>query len=331
MYSLIRFFLFLLPAETAHHLALKSLNVLPFKQKRLNASKEVCGICFPNPVGIAAGLDKNGEYLKGLSKLGVGFIEIGTVTPKAQTGNPKPRLFRAVKDKAIVNRMGFNNEGLDKVVENLKKANFQGVLGINIGKNKDTPLEKAADDYLYCLERLSPYASYLTINISSPNTPDLRRLQNKDYLQALLSQMVKKRDEVSKDLNKKIPLFIKLSPDELDETLKDTIEIINQSGIDGIIATNTTVDKSGLSETVLQKEQGGLSGAPLSKKADETLSFIRTRSRLPIIGVGGVLSPEDGLEKFKRGADLIQVYTGLIYRGPRLISSIVAYTRPTSL
>lgn len=323
MYSLIRPFLLLLPAETAHHLALNILNVLPFKKKRVEAPKEVCGITFPNPVGIAAGLDKNGEYLKGLSKLGVGFIEIGTVTPRPQTGNPKPRLFRALKDKAILNRMGFNNAGVDAVIQNLKKASFTGVLGINIGKNKDTPLEKAVDDYLYCLERLGPYATYVTLNISSPNTPDLRQLQNKGYLQVLLEKIVIKRDEQQHLLAKKLPLFIKLSPDESEERLKETIEVINQSGVDGIIATNTTVEKSSLSDKALQKEQGGVSGALLFHRANQTLSFIRAHSDLPIIGVGGIMSAEDGKEKVRLGADLIQIYSGLIYQGPGLLSSML--------
>lgn len=322
LYSLLRPLLFSLAPETAHHLALQALKVLPYQQHSQTKAKVVCGIPFKNAIGLAAGLDKNGAYVDALAKLGFGFIEVGTVTPKGQAGNEMPRLFRATKDKAIINRMGFNNDGVLVMIENLKKQRYSGVLGINIGKNKNTPLNQAKEDYLYCLKALAPYATYITINISSPNTPDLRALQQKDYLSDLLMHLDKARNQCIDKLQKQLPLFIKISPDESIDDLKSMVSLITKHKMDGIIATNTTIDKSQLSDEALKGEAGGLSGKPLLKASNDVVSVIRKSSDLPIIGVGGIMNAKDGQEKLALGCDLLQVYTGLIYQGPQLVKAL---------
>lgn len=327
MYQAIRPLLFQLEAEKAHKLALASLDYLPhscFKQAK-GQSVKAMGLEFPHAVGLAAGLDKNGEHLDGLAKLGFSFIEIGTVTPLAQIGNPQPRLFRLPEAEAIINRMGFNNKGVDALVDYVQKAKYTGVLGINIGKNKETPLNKAADDYLICLRKVYKHASYVTINISSPNTPELRQLQQGDYLDHLLGQLKEEQQKLSDQSQKRVPLVVKISPDETDETLKQMADTIVRHGIDGIIATNTTCARAGVEGLVNAEQQGGLSGQPLKNSATHCLGLVKSYvgNALTLIGVGGIDSPSTAQEKLDAGATLIQVYTGLIYKGPNLVSELV--------
>ena len=328
MYSLIRPLLFKLDAETAHHLTLNALHWLPaslFKKPELRKPVSVMGLEFPHAVGLAAGLDKNGEHLDALSKLGFSFIELGTVTPRAQSGNPKPRLFRLPAARAIINRMGFNNAGADALVANVRKANYQGILGINIGKNKDTPLNQAADDYLYCLEKVYEYASYVTINISSPNTPDLRQLQQKEYLNHLLSQLSEKQKQLTDRHQRRVPLVVKLSPDEEDEALKQMANAVLENKISGIIATNTTCSREQVHALPCAQETGGLSGEPLFERSTACLQILKRElgADVALIGAGGVDSVSNASKKLQAGASLIQVYTGLIYQGPSLIASLV--------
>lgn len=326
MYNLLHPILFSLESEKAHNLTLSALDYLPsilFKKPQDKPLK-VMGLHFSHPVGLAAGLDKNGEHLDALAKLGFSFIEIGTVTPKPQMGNPKPRLFRLTEDRALINRMGFNNLGVEALVNNVKKSQFKGVLGINIGKNKDTDLNRAADDYLYCLQKVYEYASYITINISSPNTPDLRALQQKEYFASLLSVIQEKRQRLADKFGVQVPLVIKVSPDEEAETLKNMTEVILSQEIEGIIATNTTCSRLGLKSNKA-KEAGGLSGKPLTSLSTDCLSLLKSYvgNAVTLIGVGGIDSSESALEKLKAGASLVQVYTGLIYEGPGLVAKIV--------
>jgi len=326
MYDWIRKLLFTLQPETAHHVTLSALQYCPKSVFPEPISKpfQCMGLTFPNRVGLAAGLDKNGDYLKGLSKLGFGFIEIGTVTPKRQLGNPKPRLFRLPKQEALINRMGFNNKGVDYLVSRVQGAHYQGILGINIGKNKDTPNEQAVDDYLYCLERVYPHASYITVNISSPNTPGLRDLQEQTYLKELMIPLKKKQQELAEEYKRTKPLLIKIAPDLSDEALKNFAEVALELQIDGIIATNTTNQRPGLNDEKLANEVGGLSGGPLKDLADSTLVNLHrlVGDAIPIIGVGGIMSAEDGAIKFDAGASLLQIYTGLIYHGPQLVHEL---------
>lgn len=328
--ALIRPIFFLFDPETIHHFTfslIRFLNKLPFipalfkamysvEDKRLE--KHLFGLTFKNPVGLAAGFDKDAKLYNELGNLGFGFIEIGTLTPKAQPGNPKKRLFRLKADSAIINRMGFNNGGVDQAVERLKKN--KGVLiGGNIGKNKITPNEKATDDYVYCFNALFDYVDYFVVNVSSPNTPNLRALQDKKPLTLLLQTL--------KDLNaqktKPKPILLKIAPDLTDEQLLDIIDIVKTTKIDGVIATNTTIEREGL-KSENKTEVGGLSGKPLTKRSTEVIRFLAEKSNkaFPIIGVGGIHSVEDALEKFEAGADLIQLYTGFIYEGPSLVKSI---------
>ena len=281
--------------------------------------REVFGIKFPNPVGLAAGFDKNAEIYKQMHDHGFGFIEIGTVTPKPQDGNPKKRIFRLVNDDAIINRLGFNNDGVDQIVNRLKK-NINVIIGGNIGKNKDTPNEKAADDYLICFQKLYDHVDYFAVNVSSPNTPHLRDLQNTEGLRSILIPLI---DENKKRLNK--PILLKISPDLNNSDVLSIVDLIQELKIDGIITTNTTLSREKLkSDNKLKSQKGGLSGAPLRKRSTEVISLIHKYSKgnVPIIGVGGIMSADDALEKLNAGASLIQVYTGFIYNGPSFIYKI---------
>jgi dihydroorotate dehydrogenase len=322
-----RKFLQQLPAETAHDLSIKLLSSplsVFAKQKVENNPVEIMGLCFPNPVGLAAGFDKNADAAYGLSTLGFGFIELGTVTPKPQPGNPKPRLFRLNDDKAIINRMGFNNKGVDHLVKNLERCKPNGIVGINIGKNKITPNESAEDDYLHCLNKVHRLADYITINISSPNTQDLRQLQEQDQLQSLLNSLKKRQLELEKECGKYTPIVVKIAPDQTEEETANIAKNVKISGMDGIICTNTTINKKNISKNKLSSETGGLSGKPLLARSNEIIKIVRAAVGVdfPIIGVGGILTDEDAMSKIHCGANLIQIYTGLVYQGPELIQSI---------
>lgn len=280
------------------------------------APYELMGLSFKNRVGLAAGLDKNGEYIDALADLGFGFIEVGTVTPKPQSGNPKPRIFRLKKSEAIINRMGFNSKGVDYLIKQLQKTHYRGVLGINIGKNRDTPNERAVDDYLYLFHRVAPFASYVAINISSPNTPELRDLQHGDRLQNLLHTLKQEQQLFFQEQKKYVPIVVKISPDLLSEEIKKIAEIFLSEKIDGVIATNTTIERDGVDDPQ-SSEIGGLSGKPLSQHSTamiQQLSGLLNKT-IPIIASGGVVTRGDVQEKINAGASLIQVYTGLIYRG----------------
>ncbi len=288
--------------------------------------RTVMGLTFPNPVGLAAGLDKDGAYIDGLVALGFGFIEIGTVTPRAQPGNPKPRMFRLPEAQALINRMGFNNGGVDAFVRNVQASRFyqerRGILGLNIGKNADTPIERATDDYLHCLDKVYPYASYITVNISSPNTKNLRQLQQSTELDALLSSLKQAQARLADTHGRYVPLALKIAPD-LDEEQIDTIaNVLLRHHIDGVIATNTTITREAVQGLAHANETGGLSGAPVRDLSTRVIRALHQalRGEIPIIGVGGILSGTDAREKMAAGASLIQLYSGLIYRGPALIS-----------
>lgn len=327
MYSIVRPLFFQLEAERAHELALSMLSYIPsysFSHPK-GKNVKVMGLDFPHPVGLAAGLDKNGEYLDALAKLGFSFIELGTVTPRPQIGNPKPRLFRLPRAQAIINRMGFNNQGVESLVRHIKKASYKGILGINIGKNKDTALEQAVEDYLYCFRRVYEHASYITINISSPNTPDLRQLQQKEYFSNLLSQLHTEQMKLSDQFQRQVPLVVKVSPDETEETLKQMVEVILHYGVAGIIATNTTCSRDLLKTVPHAQEQGGLSGRPLADLSNQCLHLLKqyTGDAITLIGVGGIDTCISAQEKLNSGASLVQIYSGLIYRGPGLVSELV--------
>lgn len=333
MFPIIRTALFALDPETAHHAtldALKSahcLGTLPLLIKRPeNDPRKVMGLIFPNPVGLAAGLDKNGAYIDALAALGFGFLEIGTVTPRPQLGNPKPRLFRLPKAQAIINRMGFNNNGVDALVENVKHAKYKGILGINIGKNADTPIEKAAEDYLIGLRKVYTHASYVAINISSPNTKNLRQLQSSEELDSLLSQLKSEQESLSELHGKYVPLALKIAPDLDAEQIKQIAALLIRHRIDGVIATNTTLSREGVENLPHGNEAGGLSGSPVRDKSTAVIRQLSTElnGALPIIGVGGILRGEDALEKMQAGASLVQFYSGMIYRGWELVAECAA-------
>jgi dihydroorotate dehydrogenase len=287
------------------------------------------GIDFPNPVGLAAGLDKNGEHLDALGALGFGFLEIGTVTPRPQSGNPRPRLFRLPEHEALINRMGFNNDGVDALVRNVEQSHWRGVLGINIGKNKDTPNERAADDYLACLERVYPLASYVTINISSPNTPGLRDLQQGDSLQRLIATLMDAREKLAALHGARKPILLKIAPDLDDAQMDAVAAALLGSGIDGLICTNTTIDRTGVAGSAHANETGGLSGKPLFEPSTEILRGMAQRlgGAIPLVGVGGVLTGSDAADKIDAGAKLVQIYSGLIYRGPWLLTECIEEIR----
>ena len=328
MYSLIRPLLFKLKEEQAHAFSLSALDYIPQCCFKLPKNKPVraMGLSFPHPVGLAAGLDKNGEHLDGLAKIGFSFIEVGTVTPKAQAGNPKPRLFRLPEAQAIINRMGFNNQGVSVLVNHIKQASYKGILGINIGKNKDTPLEYAAEDYLYCLRQVYEFASYITINISSPNTPDLRQLQQGEYFAHLLKQLHNEQNKLSDHYQRHVPLVVKVSPDECEETIKQMTESILNHGVEGIIATNTTCSREMVQHMAHAEEQGGLSGRPLAELSTRCLRLIKqyVGDAVTLIGAGGIDDVQSAQAKLDAGASLVQVYTGLIYKGPDLVRAIVS-------
>ena len=329
MYSLIRKFLFTLSPETAHHFSLKSLRLLnKFGLLRQTLSAKpvsVMGIDFPNRVGLAAGLDKNGEYIDALANLGFGFIEIGTVTPRPQDGNPQPRLFRLPKAEAIINRMGFNNKGIDYLIDQVKQSSFDGVLGINIGKNFDTAVENAVDDYLICLNKAYPYASYITINISSPNTPGLRTLQYGDELRDLLIALKQEQAVLTDKHNKYVPIAIKIAPDLEEHEIKSMADIFLEQKIDCLIATNTTLSREAVKGQEHAEEAGGLSGKPVTQKSTEVIKQFHKHlgDKIPIIGVGGISSTQDAKDKLEAGASLVQIYTGFVYQGADLIKQCV--------
>lgn len=330
MYRLIRPFLFALPAETAHTLSLKALRLAParFFPHIPDQPFEAMGLRFKHPVGLAAGFDKNAAYLDYLSKLGFSFIEAGTVTPKPQTGNPKPRLFRLEKAHALINRMGFNNAGVDALVANIRASRYQGILGVNIGKNKETSLEHAVNDYIYCLRRVYALASYITLNISSPNTPDLRQLQQTEYLGHLIKTVCETARLLKQQHQRHVPLLIKISPDETDETLYRLIDIALRHQIAGMIITNTTLSREHVMHLPHADETGGLSGKPLFARSLACLKLIQAEvgNAITLIASGGIDSPETAARKLNAGAKLVQLYTGLIYQGPGLIKRIVETT-----
>ena len=330
-YGLARPFLFGLDPETAHELTMHSLARLqgtPLEWAYCNGlvddPLELAGLKFPNRIGLAAGLDKNARCIDGLGAMGFGFVEVGTVTPKAQPGNPKPRMFRLPKANALINRLGFNNDGLDAFVANVQRASFRQkgrILGLNIGKNAATPIEDATRDYLTCLNGVYPHADYVTVNISSPNTKNLRALQSDEALDGLLSAIAARRTQLADQHGKRTPIFIKIAPD-LDATQVQVIAAtLQRHGMDGVVATNTTLSRDAVQGLPHAEEAGGLSGAPVREASNRVITQLRAAlgKDFPIIGVGGILRPEDAVEKIQAGADVVQIYTGLIYQGPDLV------------
>lgn len=287
---------------------------------------KVMGLDFANPVGMAAGMDKNGKCVDAMSKLGFGFIEVGTVTPRPQPGNPKPRLFRAEDKEAVVNRMGFNNDGVDRLLINVSNIKFDGILGINIGKNATTPIENALDDYIAALRKVHARASYVTINISSPNTKNLRSLQEENNLRNLLSSLVEERNKLDVENSKKVPLAVKIAPDLSEDEIDHMCEVFLEVGVDGIIATNTTIDKSSLGDHFLAGEAGGLSGRPLLERSNQVLARVKKNvgDEIDIVGVGGIMSPQDAIQKIELGAKAVQIISSLVYKGPEFPKCILA-------
>ncbi|HSA90571.1 MAG TPA: quinone-dependent dihydroorotate dehydrogenase [Burkholderiales bacterium] len=327
LYELARPFLFSLDPEDAHRLALRLAGLLVPRQ--FDCPVRAMGLEFPNPVGLAAGLDKDAAHIDALARLGFGFLEVGTVTPRPQPGNAKPRLFRLPEANALINRMGFNNVGVDAFLENVARARFRGILGINIGLNAATPPERAVDDYGLCLEKVYSAASYVTINVSSPNTAGLRSLQEKDSLETLLGRLASRRRELSGRHAKHVPLVLKVAPDLDAEAIGAIAEAVRRHGIDGVIATNTSVSREGVEQLAHANEAGGLSGAPIRERATRVLkAFSSLLPQTTLIGAGGILSGADAAEKRAAGAKLIQLYTGLIYRGPNLVGECVGYLTP---
>lgn len=336
LYPLIRKLIFTLDAETAHGIGMRGIDLLNSTGLTRLVAKpiapnpvSVMGLNFPNPVGLAAGLDKNGDHIDGLASLGFGFIEIGTITPRPQAGNPKPRLFRVTEAEGIVNRMGFNNDGVDRLLENVRAAEFPkkgGILGINIGKNASTPIEQAAEDYLICLDKVYRDASYVTVNISSPNTKNLRELQKDEALDDLLAQLKARQLELSDRHGKYVPMALKIAPDLEDVQITAIADALRRHCFDGVIATNTTLSRTEVEGLPNADETGGLSGRPVFEKSTAVLEKLAKAlaGELPIIGVGGILSGADALAKMRAGADLVQIYSGFIYRGPALVSDVAA-------
>ena len=333
LYQLARPLLLQLNPESAHELALPSFKFLhrlgvsglPGRAIPSNPVKAM-GLEFPNPVGLAAGMDKNGEFIDTLAAFGFGFLEVGTVTPRPQPGNPRPRMFRIVEREAIINRMGFNNVGVDRLVENVRAARYRGILGINVGKNFDTPMERAAEDYVACLKKIYPFASYVAINVSSPNTKNLRELQQPSELAALLGTLTSARDTLARAHKRRVPLALKIAPDLDDQDIIAIARAVVDHDIDAVIATNTTVSRDGVLGLPHADEPGGLSGAPLAPLATAVVRKLAAalRDKTPIIGVGGIMSAADAREKLAGGASLVQVYSGLVYRGPGLVREIAA-------
>ncbi len=333
-YSLARPLLFRLDPERAHDLTLRALArvqhtplIAAIGQRRSEDPVTLAGIRFPNRVGLAAGLDKNGRCIDGFAALGFGFVEVGTVTPRPQPGNPKPRMFRLPAADALINRAGFNNDGLDAFLANVQRARFRargGILGLNIGKNATTPIEQAASDYLRCLDAVAPHADYVAVNISSPNTANLRSLQDDAALDALLATLAERRDAIAEESGRRVPLFLKIAPDIGPEQVAAIAETVRRPSFDGVIATNTTIARDAVAGQPHAEETGGLSGRPVFEASNRVIAQLRAAAgpELPIIGVGGILSGADARAKLDAGADLVQVYTGLIYRGPRLVREV---------
>ena len=318
----------ILPPELAHRLALDSLNFIYkigilnlFYKKPEPETFSFAGMNFRNRLGTAAGLDKNGDYIDCLGELGFGFLEVGTVTPIQQYGNSKPRVFRNFQDESIINRLGFNNKGVDHLVKNLKSRSFKGIVGVNVGANKKSKGEQRVKDYLYCIEKVYKYADYITVNISSPNTPNLRDLHNMDNL----SDLVLSIEDKVKELNIDIPFFLKISPDETNDSIDNIIKTVESSFFQGIIATNTTIDKTNLSNNKFNNIDGGLSGRPLMDRSTETIKAIKSKSdkEIPIIGVGGVMNAADFNKKIDAGSELVQIYTGFVIKGPNILNDIL--------
>ncbi len=332
LYPLLRPFLFSLDPETAHEVTLKLLNATYVSgldkliyPKIEHKPVTVMGLEFKNPVGLAAGMDKNGDYINALDALGFGFVEIGTVTPRPQPGNPKPRLFRLPEHQAIINRMGFNNMGIDHLLTQVKNSGFAGVLGINIGKNFDTPIEQAADDYLIGLRKAYSAASYITLNISSPNTKNLRQLQQGDEIKSLISVLKEEQLKLQQEHGKYVPLVLKIAPDLSVEEIAHIARLLLDFEIDGVIATNTTIARDLIAGHQHAEQAGGLSGAPVKEKSTFVVRELarELNGKLPIIAAGGILTASDAQEKLAAGASLVQLYSGLIYRGPQLIEDVV--------
>ncbi len=330
MYSLLRPLIFQFSPETAHNLALtilsyaNNLRLLELLPSRISCPVKVMGLEFPNPVGLGAGMDKDGECIDAWEKLGFGFIEVGTVTPRPQGGNPAPRLFRLPAAQGIINRMGFNNRGVDYLVQRLRISRFNGIIGVNIGKNRDTPVEKAIEDYLFCLDRVYSLAGYVAINVSSPNTPNLRQLQNADELSKLLTTLKLRQEQLTKKYNRYVPLVVKIAPDITEEEIVAIGETLLATGMDGVIATNTTIQRDGVINLPYGQEGGGLSGQPLFNRSTYVLQQLHKiiGHQLPIIGIGGITTPQDALIKRAAGASLIQLYSGMIYAGPELVPAV---------
>lgn len=332
MYPLLRNLMFKLDAETSHHLGMTSLKWLEMTgllglliPKIPTVPVQVMGLRFPNPVGLAAGLDKNADYLEALTALGFGFIEVGTVTPRAQPGNAKPRLFRIPEAQAIINRMGFNNLGVDHLLEQVQAAQTNAIIGINIGKNVDTPVEKALDDYLIGLDKSYPHADYITINISSPNTPGLRNLQFGEALDNLLEALKSRQTELAEQWQRYVPMAVKVAPDLTLEEVQQLAECFARFKIDAVIATNTTLSRDAVTGLMHADEAGGLSGQPVFAKSTEVVRQFRQAlpAEMPIIAAGGIMNAKDAMQKLEAGAQLVQIYSGLIYQGPKLIQDIV--------
>ncbi len=330
-YNFIRPLLFRIDAERAHHLTLQALQAAHlsgvshlFPQPPSCRTRRVMGLDFPNPVGLAAGLDKNGAYIDALAALGFGFIEVGTVTPRPQPGNPQPRLFRIPEAQGVINRFGFNNDGVDALVDNVRKANYRGILGINVGKNFDTPIERATDDYLICLRKVYAHASYVTVNISSPNTKNLRQLQDKEALTGLLSALKQEQASLADTHGKYVPIALKIAPDLETEQIIEIADLLLAHKMDAVIATNTTLSREGVEGMPNAQETGGLSGAPVRLKSTAVIKQLSLAlgNEIPIIGVGGILQGIDAEEKIKAGASLVQLYSGLVYRGPALVREV---------
>ena len=338
-YSLARPFLFSLDPETAHELTMDSLAKLQrtplecaFGNAAVDDPLELAGLRFPNRVGLAAGLDKNARCIDGLGAMGFGFVEVGTVTPQPQPGNPRPRMFRLPQANALINRLGFNNDGLDAFIANVQRSTFRSkgrILGLNIGKNAATPIDNATCDYLLGLDAVYPHADYVTVNISSPNTKNLRALQGDEALDALLGAIAARREELARTQGRRVPVFVKIAPD-LDEAQVEVIAAtLRRHGMDGVVATNTTISREAVKGLPYAEETGGLSGAPVLAASNRVIGQLRAAlgPAFPIVGVGGILSAEDAVSKIRAGADVVQIYTGLIYRGPQLVTEAASAIR----
>lgn len=336
MYGLAKKILFAMPPELSHEIALDwmgaahRLGLLKLMMTQPQQPVEVMGLTFPNPVGLAAGLDKNGDYLNALGDLGFGFVEIGTITPLPQPGNPQPRLFRLPEQQAIINRMGFNNKGVEHLVAQVKKRSFKGVLGINIGKNKNTPDDRALDDYLICLRAVYAHADYITVNISSPNTPGLRSLQFGESLAQLVAGIKAEQKILAERYVRYVPIAVKIAPDMNDDDVRAVASTLQDHKIDAIIATNTTLSRHGVDDSPHARESGGLSGAPVRDMSTHVIKVLTDYlgDSIPVIGVGGIMSGADAEAKFAAGAKLVQIYSGFIYRGPALIAECVNAYKP---